>query len=110
MTTAVGDLARSANDPGHSVLTRTLKVLLVAYRGATAHRSPACRFLPSCSSYALEALDRFGARKGLPLILRRLVRCRPGGPFGFDPVPDGPAAAYAASNGELPVEEQGAHQ
>jgi putative membrane protein insertion efficiency factor len=104
MTRGAGDLARSAPDPQHSVLTRALKVLLVVYQGATAHRSPACRFFPSCSGYALEALDRFGARKGLPLVLRRLVRCRPGGPFGFDPVPDGPTTAHAASEG------QGAHQ
>jgi hypothetical protein len=61
---------------------------VVAYRAASANRSPACRFIPSCSEYALQALERHGPRKGLALISRRLVRCRPGGPFGFDPVPD----------------------
>lgn len=47
-----------------------------------------CRFQPTCSAYALEALERHGAAKGALLTLRRLLRCRPGGPSGFDPVPD----------------------
>jgi uncharacterized protein len=71
----------------NSVVTKTLKALILGYRAASINRSPACRFVPSCSEYALEALQAFGARRGVPLILRRLVRCRPGGPYGFDPVP-----------------------
>jgi len=47
-----------------------------------------CRFQPTCSEYALEALSRHGAFRGSWLILRRLGRCRPGGPSGYDPVPD----------------------
>lgn len=70
-----------------SVVTKALKGLILGYRAASFNRSPACRFVPSCSEYALEALQAFGARRGVPLILRRLGRCRPGGPFGFDPVP-----------------------
>lgn len=46
-----------------------------------------CRFQPTCSAYALEALARHGAARGLALTLRRLARCRPGGGDGFDPVP-----------------------
>jgi putative membrane protein insertion efficiency factor len=110
MTTEAGSLSPSTHSARHSVLARTLKVLLVLYRGATAHRSPACRFVPSCSGYALEALDRFGARKGLPLVLRRLVRCRPGGPFGFDPVPDGPAETHAAPTIGPAIEGHGVHK
>lgn len=52
---------------------------------------PACRFQPSCSQYAIEAIATHGALKGLALAARRLSRCHPitwlGGSSGFDPVP-----------------------
>lgn len=48
---------------------------------------PACRFEPSCSVYAEEAIRRFGATKGSYLAVRRLLRCHPFGRSGFDPVP-----------------------
>ena len=48
----------------------------------------ACRFQPSCSAYAFEAVDRWGAFKGGRLALGRLLRCRPWGSFGYDPVPE----------------------
>ncbi|HEX7337035.1 MAG TPA: membrane protein insertion efficiency factor YidD [Gemmatimonadales bacterium] len=48
---------------------------------------PNCRFHPSCSQYALEAVTRYGALKGGWLAARRLVRCHPFHPGGFDPVP-----------------------
>lgn len=48
---------------------------------------PACRFHPSCSVYALQALEKHGAFKGLRLTLWRLLRCQPFHPGGFDPVP-----------------------
>ena len=47
-----------------------------------------CRFHPTCSAYALEALDRHGAFRGLWLTVRRIARCRPGGGSGIDNVPD----------------------
>lgn len=47
-----------------------------------------CRHLPTCSDYALEAVDRNGAWRGLWLIVSRLARCQPWGTAGFDPVPD----------------------
>ena len=52
---------------------------------------PSCRFEPTCSRYAIEAIETHGARRGLGLALRRLARCHPitwlGGSSGFDPVP-----------------------
>lgn len=47
----------------------------------------ACRFTPTCSSYTIEALERFGTVKGLWLGLKRVSRCHPLGGFGHDPVP-----------------------
>lgn len=48
----------------------------------------ACRFDPSCSAYALEAIDRHGAGTGVKLASARLLRCHPFAAAGFDPVPD----------------------
>ena len=51
------------------------------------HPSP-CRYFPSCSAYAVEALERHGARRGSWLAARRLGRCHPWGGHGADPVPE----------------------
>ncbi|MBV9548106.1 MAG: membrane protein insertion efficiency factor YidD [Alphaproteobacteria bacterium] len=59
---------------------------------------PTCRFTPTCSAYALEAIAEHGALKGLALALRRLARCHPltwlGGSSGFDPVPHSHPSAH----------------
>ncbi|MGB7409117.1 MAG: membrane protein insertion efficiency factor YidD [Pontixanthobacter sp.] len=48
---------------------------------------PTCRFAPSCSTYAIEALSRYGAIKGGWLACKRILRCHPWGGHGHDPVP-----------------------
>lgn len=58
------------------------------YRRAISPWTPAaCRFQPTCSGYALEAVERHGALKGGTLAVRRLLRCHPWGGSGYDPVP-----------------------
>ena len=69
----------------------TLKLLIVLIRAYQVVLSPfvggACRFLPSCSAYAIEAIGTHGAMRGSILAVRRLSRCHPLGRAGFDPVP-----------------------
>ena len=68
-----------------------LKSLLVGsihfyQRAISAHRPPACRFTPTCSAYAIEAIERFGVLKGTGLAVWRILRCNPWGGHGYDPV------------------------
>ena len=46
-----------------------------------------CRYVPTCSNFAIEAIERFGSVKGSYLAIKRILRCNPWGGFGFDPVP-----------------------
>ena len=55
--------------------------------GPSAILPPSCRYQPSCSAYAIEALRRYGAAKGSWLALKRISRCHPFGGSGYDPVP-----------------------
>ena len=63
-------------------LVRAYQVILGPLMGGS------CRFEPSCSNYALEALERHGLLRGSWLTLRRLLRCHPFGAYGPDPVPE----------------------
>ncbi|HTL22300.1 MAG TPA: membrane protein insertion efficiency factor YidD [Steroidobacteraceae bacterium] len=69
-------------------MRRLLAFLIRLYQWTVSpHLGPACRFHPSCSQYALEAVLRFGVLRGSGLALARLSRCHPWHPGGFDPVP-----------------------
>ncbi len=62
------------------------------YQRLREHRPSPCRYIPSCSEYAREAVEIHGATRGGWLAVRRLSRCHPLGGQGFDPVPSRPAA------------------
>ena len=72
-------------------LTLSQRVLLAAIRGYQLFFSQmytgSCRFVPSCSAYAIEAVERHGVLRGALLSVKRLARCRPLAKHGFDPVP-----------------------
>jgi putative membrane protein insertion efficiency factor len=78
-----------------------MRVVLWYQRAVDGRPSP-CRFTPTCSSYALEALHVHGNGRGLWLTVRRLARCRPFGPSGWDPVPD---PAEATSSPVHPIDD-----
>ncbi|MCK5651170.1 MAG: membrane protein insertion efficiency factor YidD [Gemmatimonadetes bacterium] len=70
------------------MLTKTLLGLIRFYQRAVSPLTPAaCRFTPTCSAYAEEAIDEYGPARGSWLALRRLLRCHPFGGAGCDPVP-----------------------
>lgn len=79
-------------DAGVTEFTRTsVRPLIGAvrlYQRAAAGRPSPCRHVPSCSTYAVEALERHGAARGGWLAARRLLRCHPWGTEGYDPVPE----------------------
>lgn len=66
------------------------KILLGIIRGYQLYISPLfpgkCRFYPTCSAYAIEAIQRYGASKGLLMASKRILRCNPFNPGGYDPV------------------------
>lgn len=62
--------------------------VIMFYRAAISPLFPSCcRFVPTCSEYGLIAFKRYGFRKGFVLTAKRLIKCHPGGPHGYDPVP-----------------------
>jgi hypothetical protein len=93
MTEADGQLAQARP----SAAARVLMALITGYRRFISPLLGArCRFAPSCSAYALEAVREHGALRGTWLAARRISRCHPFNPGGFDPVPP---ALYARRPG-----------
>ena len=74
---------------------RALSGVIRSYQLARRGRPSPCRFEPSCSAYALEAIETHGAGRGSLLAIRRLGRCRPWGGRGWDPVPAPPPRKVA---------------
>lgn len=69
-------------------MKRLLLLLVHVYRsGISPLLPPSCRYYPTCSAYALEAIERYGARRGGWMALRRILRCHPFHKGGYDPVP-----------------------
>lgn len=70
------------------LITAILSGCIIFYRNAISpHFPPSCRFTPTCSEYALEAIRKHGPLKGLWLAIKRISRCHPWGGSGYDPVP-----------------------
>ena len=101
---------------GRSPVARALLAAIGFYsRAISPALPPRCRFYPTCSAYAAEAIERHGAVRGTGLALRRLLKCAPWHPGGVDPVPgpperspgtgsDGHSSSTAApSPGDVPV-------
>jgi putative membrane protein insertion efficiency factor len=94
VTEALRTVSRPASRPGpsdtHAVspASRAAIRLVKLYQAARGTRPSPCRYLPSCSEYAVESFERHGLLKGGTLAARRIGRCRPFGGYGADPVPD----------------------
>ncbi len=73
----------------HELFKEGLIILIHLYRYMlSTFLGPCCRFTPSCSSYALLSVQRFGIIEGAWLIFKRLIKCHPFHPGGYDPVPE----------------------
>jgi putative membrane protein insertion efficiency factor len=78
---------QGTGERGTRLADRMIAAVRVYQREISPRRPPCCSFEPTCSAYAVEALQRHGARRGGWLTIRRLARCRPGAAGGADPVP-----------------------
>ena len=84
--------------PAPGVGVRLLRLPILLYQWTLSPLlGPSCRYTPSCSHYALEALTKHGVIRGLWLALKRLARCHPWGGSGYDPVPT--QASHSHGNG-----------
>ena len=78
----------ATDEPRPGPIARAVMGLIRAYQHARAGRLSPCRFQPTCSSYALDAVQTHGALRGGLLAVRRIGRCHPWGGAGWDPVPE----------------------
>lgn len=70
------------------IVVAILSLMILFYKRAISpHFRPVCRFYPSCSTYALESIRKYGPIKGVMLSVKRLLRCQPFHEGGYDPVP-----------------------
>ncbi len=73
----------------YELMKKGLLILIYLYQHMfSTFLGPCCRFTPSCSSYALLSVQRFGILEGAWLIFKRLIKCHPFHPGGYDPVPE----------------------
>ena len=69
-------------------MSKVIIVLIKIYRRLLSPLlPPACRFTPTCSEYSMQALEKYGFSRGMYLSVRRILRCHPFNPGGYDPVP-----------------------
>ena len=64
-----------------------IKIIVIYRRYISPFKKPCCRFMPTCSEYAIEALRKYGVIKGLYLSVKRILKCHPFHKGGYDPVP-----------------------
>ena len=85
------------------LVAHVLALPIRAWRLVSRHLPPRCRFHPSCSAYALEALEKHGAARGSWLAAKRVSRCHPWHEGGLDPVPDPNVRSSSARSEASPV-------
>lgn len=90
-----------------TVAARVVALPVRGWRVFSSRMPSHCRFYPSCSAYALEALERHGAARGTLLAARRLGRCHPWNPGGVDRVPEAPSLVVAASGASSGADRRG---
>jgi putative membrane protein insertion efficiency factor len=83
-----GNGAVSEPEVRRGAVARRLISVIHAYQLLRVGRPTGCRFLPTCSEYAIDAIDRHGVARGSGLAVKRLMRCNPWGGHGIDPVPE----------------------